>query len=539
MDFPKDEIINTAKKVVEVFSKNYIKCYTLALVRQIKIETNAPPAPDWQLQTRPPWNKPYKSGYLTKEGAIRKSWKKRWFVARPDHTVAYFVDEATSQKENPSAKGVINLSGYSVNVDPNDSVLNRLKRLAEKMGVDFSGLPKPKEYPPLTFELHHWRRRCYFITAENQEQFDDWVAQFRNCCWYAYGLSWDDIVHKVAFPEAVRKTRWELGRWGWYGNYGSEEQILAELIADELDWEIMGRVYSKLAGPWFIRSMLRNKVQKAIDSLVLAAVKPGWAAMHKAVEELRPVVEPKIREVVQPIFEAEKAIIEKLKDAVMSVITPLQEEHVNPHLKKAIDIIRVPVKEGFGESYKIWDEKISKWEPKDDLQHSFSDLDWFPRSYWEMRAATSKAEEMYRDLEDLRIIFKDIYPWSLCYHATSSIRQITDNAVYTFEQGITENGAEGKPDAERIAKIKEETMEKFHHDAEIALVHFCKKVLKLIILPPFEALLHPASKHLIEPLASAIPDPVKDFIDINQDFEDLYHGILDEAIENAINSANA
>lgn len=138
----------------------------------------------------------------------------------------------------------------------------------------------------------------------------------------------------------------------------------------------------------------------------MGAVKPGWAAMLKAVQEVRPVAEPKIRELVQPIFEAEKGIVDKLKDAVMGTISPIQEEHVNPHLKKIIDIIRVPVADAFAEAFKLYDEKINKWEPKDDLNSSFGDLDWFPRSYWEMRTATSKAEEMYRDLDDLRIIFK-------------------------------------------------------------------------------------------------------------------------------------
>lgn len=50
---PKDEIISTAKKVIETFSVQYLKCYTLALVRQIKLEVNAEPGPDWQLETRP------------------------------------------------------------------------------------------------------------------------------------------------------------------------------------------------------------------------------------------------------------------------------------------------------------------------------------------------------------------------------------------------------------------------------------------------------------------------------------------------------
>lgn len=65
-------------------------------------------------------------------------------------------------------------------------------------------------------------------------------------------------------------------------------------------------------------------------------------------------------------------------------------------------------------------------------------------------------------------------------------------------------GAETKPDRDTIDRIKYETMEKFRHDADIAIVQFCMKVLKLILLPPFEALVHPAAKLIIEPLASMV-----------------------------------
>jgi hypothetical protein len=537
----KDEVADCAKKVCTVFTKEYIKAYALAMVRIIKKQVNAAPEPDWQLTKRPKWDEDYKSGYLTKEGGNRKNWKKRWFLVKPSYNVEYYETEAAVAKGPKAKKGLINLCGYWVNTDPNDSVLGRLKRLAERMGVNFDNLPKPKEYPPLTLELHHNRRRCYFITAATKEEFDDWVAQFRICCWHARGFTMEDPAHWEAFPVAVRKTRWELGRWGWYSNYGTEEQVLAELISDELDYDVMSRAYYKLSGPWMIRNMLRNKMEKLFDSIVIAAVKPAWAGMAAAVEKTKPIIEPKINEAVRPIFEAEKGIIEKMKEKVMSTITPIQEEKVNPHLVKIVDIVRKPMRDAFAEAYILLDDKLTKYEPKDGtpLNKSFSDLDWFPRSYWQMRDATNKSEEMIEGLRDLQVIFTDIWPWSLCYHGQTSLREVTDNAVYTFEQELIKQAGESKPSRDMIDRLRKEILEKFKHDSDIAVKIFSAKVMKLIVMPPFEALLNPAAKLIIQPLADLIPGPLQEFIDINQDFEDLYNGIIDDAIDSVVNHPSA
>jgi hypothetical protein len=159
------------------------------------------------------------------------------------------------------------LCGYSVIEDVNDGVLKRLKNLAEKMGMNLDDLPKPKEYPPFTLELHHHRRRSYFIQASNEEEFKQWSEQFKTCCRRAYGLKNQEFCHKKAFNEAIRKTRWELGRWGWWSYGGSEEQILSDLISDELDYSVMYKIYGKIQGPYMIRWKIRDQVLKALDTM--------------------------------------------------------------------------------------------------------------------------------------------------------------------------------------------------------------------------------------------------------------------------------
>jgi hypothetical protein len=58
---------------------------------------------------------------------------------------------------------------------------------------------------------------------------------------------------------------------------------------------------------------MRNMALSTIDAMVLAAVKPAWAGMRKAVETLRPLAEPKIREATEPIFKLENEIVGKMK----------------------------------------------------------------------------------------------------------------------------------------------------------------------------------------------------------------------------------
>jgi len=353
------------------------------------------------------------------------------------------------------------------------------------------------------------------------------VSQFRTACWKARGLSWDDWCHQRAFPIALTKTRWELGRWGYYYGSGSEEQLLSEMISEELEYDVMGRMYSKLpSGPYFIRNKIANWTLSTINSMVIAAVKPGWAGMRKAVEELRPTVEPKIRDAVEPIFKAKNDLMEKMREGVMSVIEPLLKENVQPHLGKIVTIIKSPMREAFAESMKLFEAKIDKWEAKDgeDLSKSFRDLDYLGRSYWELRPALKHTDEMYEPLWALHEVFSDIYPWHLIWKAHDTIYKQTDKAVYTWEQGVLKEG-KGSADA-----IKYEVLQKFRHDADAAATAYYARILKRILMPGFELLLIPAARNIIAPLADVVPGPLKEFIDINQMFEDLYNNVIDDSI---------
>jgi hypothetical protein len=128
------------------------------------------------------------------------------------------------------------------------------------VGIDAGDIPAATKYPDHCWEVHHYRRRCYFIHAENQEEKEEWGKVFKMCCRHCYGFNNKDPVAVAAFKAAIRKTRWELGRWGYWTYGGTEEQVLSDLIVDELNWTVMRDIYYSIKGPYSVRITIRNKV---------------------------------------------------------------------------------------------------------------------------------------------------------------------------------------------------------------------------------------------------------------------------------------
>jgi len=237
---------------------------------------------------------------------------------------------------------------------------------------------------------------------------------------------------------------------------------------------------------------------------------------------------------IDPIAKAESDILDKIKNAVMSKLEPLLNEHVKPHLSKIVEVIKSPMNGAFEETFGLFDEHISKWEPKgntrEELLHSFEDLDWVPRS-WRMWRATDKLSIMYEALWALHEIFPDIYPWSSIWDGQDELRKRCDNAIYTWEERLLEvvekEGGDVKAHAE---KVKALVIADFREDSLKSVIKYFFNILKKIVMPPFEALVVPACKAILEPLAEAVPEPMKQFIDIMKMFEKIYNGVIDECI---------
>lgn len=59
--------------------------------------------------------------------------------------------------------------------------------VSSSSGIDAGDIPGVEKYPNFCWEVHHHRRRCYFVHAANQEEKDEWVKVFKMCCRHCYG----------------------------------------------------------------------------------------------------------------------------------------------------------------------------------------------------------------------------------------------------------------------------------------------------------------------------------------------------------------
>jgi len=245
---------------------------------------------------------------------------------------------------------------------------------------------------------------------------------------------------------------------------------------------------------------------------------------------------------VEPIGKAKAELMMKIQDACMSVIDPVLKEHVVPHLSKIVEVIQSPVSDAFEESFKLFQsEAFNKFELKGSVEENrkaFRELDSYPYS-WEMYKVTRLVDVMYEPLWALNIIFEDIWPWSAIYDAHNLLRKQMDNAIYTYQKKIIEEQEKGNTNLAQFSDtLRAQLLEDYRTDSNQARVLYFAAAIKKIVYPPFTKILIPLAEKILSPFENSIPDPMKQFLDINDMFETICSRLVDQSIQTILASAN-
>ena len=239
-------------------------------------------------------------GWLTKLGAVRKNWKRRWFVVSPDYSVAYY---AGSRDNRGAAKGELILQGYEVRADCFK---------AEK---------------DLCIELYHRKRRCFYVFADNREDYEQWMPILKEACRKARYPMHPDAVRARVFDVAFKATQEMMEVPTDRLPEVSEADALTELVCDMIHHIVLTDAFaddphSSQHSSRFASLTSKTVLAKRIEMKVGAEVATALQAINDEAEHLRRRVKPQLRACWPAFARAQDDLNERIEEAVQPVVQP-------------------------------------------------------------------------------------------------------------------------------------------------------------------------------------------------------------------------
>eukprot|EP00297_Palpitomonas_bilix_P009176 CAMPEP_0113874336 /NCGR_PEP_ID=MMETSP0780_2-20120614/4275_1 /TAXON_ID=652834 /ORGANISM="Palpitomonas bilix" /LENGTH=542 /DNA_ID=CAMNT_0000860093 /DNA_START=104 /DNA_END=1732 /DNA_ORIENTATION=- /assembly_acc=CAM_ASM_000599 len=523
----KDKVARIASEVMEYFVPTYLKVYKSALVKKCIADLEKTPGPKRELKKRPENTDDIWSGWAFKEGGFIHNWKKRFFVLRANYEFDYFDSDVTSN-EKAKKKGTINVAGYRVVEDASED--------------------KKKEH---CFQLQHDERRCYFIHCESAEQKEEFVQFAKLAVKKCKPPSNPDKVAAKAFEKAYEKTRWHWYYYGWWHMDCTEGEMLGKLISRRLEDEVLSDIYRALPmqGEGPIGGGAKKVVKKTIEGIVSAAVDAAWKKAQEQIGEIRPKIESTLKDAIEPVVEAKKDLKKKLKEVTISTINPLLEKIVHPPVGKIFEVLMEPTLDGYKLLFKEF------FGMSDELSESLLQGGEFEKEVYAMYRSTSsprfgRMKEPIKTMEGIvpaLDLLGEIMSWmkshSIAESMSDAMMDLMCDAIYTLEVNYKEAVAQKDDDKGRRASAIAVTCEAAVKKTKAALIHDGKmeildafsNIIFSIVFKPFEKEVIPAIQSLVEPLNDAIPDPVKDFVDledlVGELLSDLVGAVLEESVK--------
>jgi hypothetical protein len=529
--------IKHAKEVMEKFllnfAKNYAMLYAVGMAKAALHEQDkAARGRKWELLkcNDEPEAPIRKQGVLLKRSLHLKNWNSRYIVVRGNWVIDYWENEQHFL-DGKKPRGSLNATGMHIIRDPNDTLLNRVIELAKKCNVNVDDIPKPERLPDHCLEISHDTRECWLLQCANAEEHKGWCDIFEECRWFCPSLNiQDDKIHKAIFQQALWRTRWDTGLWGYWQGGGGEEQYITDCINDAVVDAVMPAVDGKLKLPWAVRNKIRNVFTKNVNVAASGAVKPAWAVAYTGVKKIRDAAKEKVGKSVGPIGEAQRALQEKIMDAADKPSKKVINDKVQLHLDPLLQIIFAPVNDAFKLILLAYDTALERgrahYAPREDrlylVRHqSYNNFYWdADRKLW---------ADLYDPLWEMRKVFSDVSPWGITGKARRRLRKVFKNALFTFETRLEEQGG-----AEHWDRVAAETRETMKHDCRAAVSRVLGKLLFGVVEQFWlTAVIKPLRKETRK-LGEHIPEPVKLFLDPEELLERTLHNVLLQCCINVV-----
>ena len=451
--------------------------------------------PDWII----------KEGFFHKEGAFRKNWKRRWFVANnktEQFTIDYYTDDTKKTK-----KGTINCAGYRA----------RKSELKKANGI--------------ILEPYDDDRREWAFCFDTPEERNKWLSLFNNGCWHSEPTGHPDPMINLAFRKAFNKLRIARGFWYSFTFDRSPYEMLAKLLIRDMDRGIFRDILNEVSTPGGIgQSTARNAVRKVLVSTCTAACKGAWEGAKPSLDLAKTVVDEKVVPKIQPILDAQITIRDKIVETVGDVTAPVTAVMRDTIFAPTLDRVLAPMVEIFNAVIVGFHRVVSKeWgvdkckeqkvfeEMIDDTRYSY----WYKSPFKEAHLKVQALHDSVLDTFCKEI--KGISSYELRYVLDSLLRELLRNGVYTMHT-LCKGGTDS-------AAAFATTMEQLVHDAKLRLQRVVTEGFRKMINENFDQNMVQPCLKLVKPIQDSIPEMFNTIISIDSLLEEALNMMVDNMIK--------
>ena len=497
-----------------------------------------------------PWDRldyPIKKGYLVKQGLIRKSWRRRYFVVQPNFVVDYYESEE-AYKKGLKPKGTINPRGYRTVSDVEEELAKRQRRFAAMLGTDQQD--SQEKFPNHTFGVVHDKARCYFIHAENDEEKLEWVKMLQLCCDTVKGFEISDPISQSTFNKAISKTLIAYGNQGYHNYSGVGEQVVCDVVSAEIYDRFMAEICGNLKGNFAAKIKIRNQVLKDLDASLSNLVAPLWKTLMDNKEKIRLKVEKLIREKEREIAAVRRKVEWEMNGKTERFLNDALAK-VKIYVEKVFPILEKSMFDALCEVRNIYQKNVveigvdveQREEVEIPIQLYVDSLNMLARTPSEMEPAYQLLDPMEEELTSLRDDIETFDVAVIMSQAQERLRHVMDALVNTFQERFLEVSCrieEGKQKHKQlrdlIEDVDDDVANNFEDDLEEVIYSFNMKTLKIAVLPFIHKNIDSNCIGLFESADCVIPEHLKIVIDRNNEYRRLVEKSVEKLLKQVMST---
>ncbi|XP_068104385.1 protein Niban 2 [Hyperolius riggenbachi] len=517
-------------KLLTEFGKIYEEQYGVALFNSVRYEIEGNGGPQTQLLHRktPLKDRVIFSGNLFQFVEDTKKWRNR-FCLVPHHYGPVLYDNNIAYERGLQPRAGINCAGYRVltSLDQYTELLNNTIP-GGKVKTGSTQMKCATEFPVILW--HPYCRHYQFCVMTEREQ-QRWSAVFQDCVRHCNNGTYpeDARVESAAFTDSVRLYRQARDQYGtWDMLCGNQVQVLSNLVMDSLVSDLKNIIGPKLRGKPQERQRVWLLISDTIYRMVHEQCRIFYDGLERRCSERRAEMESQIRTDMDQIIACKEHVSSKIRAAVLPKAELCVRNHVQAHIPSILDALMVPTSQGFSEVRELIFTEVTDMNKnlvneggRDKLGEHMEKISQLGYHPVKMQQCYEKMDHL--NLEGLQQRFDVGSPSVFKQRAQILMRELTDNAVYTFEQLIHQEVSKSEEEnlCRDIQRILERVLKKYDYDSSSVRKKFFQEALLQIVIPFLLKKLAPTCKSELPRYQELIFEELSRFVLVENTYEEV------------------